>query len=55
MWWNKLLKNIYIHNLKLLNLIYIVVFDVETALENVKVAIQEWLFYSPLQLRWIKD
>ena len=34
-----LLNNMHIHSLNLLNCVYIVVFDVETALENVKLAI----------------
>ena len=34
-----LLKNIDIHSVNLLNLIYIVVFDVETAQENTKLTI----------------
>ena len=37
------LKNIDMYNLNLLNLIYIAVFDVETALENAKLTILERL------------
>ena len=36
-----LLKNIQINSLNLLSFVYIVVFDVETALENIKLAILE--------------
>ena len=38
-----LLKNIHIHSLNLLNFVCIVAFDVEAALENVKLAILERL------------
>ena len=34
-----LLKNIHIHSLNVLNCVYIVVFDVETAIDNAKLAI----------------
>ena len=36
-----LFKHIHIHGLDLLNFVYIFVFDVETALEDVKIAISE--------------
>ena len=49
-----LLKYIYIHGLNLLNFVGIVVFDVETSLENAKLAILEGLefqiFFAPLDL-----
>ena len=38
---NMLLKNIQINSLNLLSFVYIVVFDVETALDNIKLAILE--------------
>ena len=38
---NMLLKNIQMNSLNLLSFVYIVVFDVETALENIKLAILE--------------
>ena len=38
---NMLLKNIQIYSLNLLSFVYIVVFDVETVLENIKLAILE--------------
>ena len=48
-----LLKTIHIHNLDLLNFVYIVVFDVKTASENAKLVILERLelqiFYAPSQ------
>ena len=37
------LKNIHIHNLSLLNFVFIVVFDVEAVPENTKLAILERL------------
>ena len=38
-----LLKNINIYSLVLLNFVHVVVFDVETALERINLAILEWL------------
>ena len=51
-----LLKNIDMYSLNLLNLIYIVVFDVETALENAELTILERLelqmFFTSVQPWW---
>ena len=53
---HKLLKNIHVHTLNLLNFVYIVVFDVEIAIENAKLVILERLvlkmFSTPSQLCW---
>ena len=47
------------HILDLLNFAYIVVFDVETALDNAKLAILEGLVlqisFAPSQPRWVAE
>ena len=47
------------HILDLLNFAYIVVFDVETALDNAKLAILEGLVlqisFAPSQPRWVTE
>ena len=54
-----LLKNIHIHSLNFLNFVYISVFDVETALENAKLAILERLeldiFFFPSHPWWVTE
>ena len=51
-----MLKNIDMHNLNLLNLIYTVVFGVETALENAELPILErrefQVFFTSSQTWW---
>ena len=46
-----LLKNVHIHSLNLLNFVCIILFNIETALENAKLAIIEQLqlqiFFAP--------
>ena len=53
MWSNMLLKNMHIQSLNLLSFVYIIVFNVETALEVVNLAVlkrlQLQIYFAPSQ------
>ena len=50
-----ILKNIHTHSLNLLSFVYIVVCDIETALENAKLAIALQTFFALTQPCWGTD
>ena len=53
-----LLKNIHVHSLYLLRFVYVVVFNVKAAKENVRLVILEWLMqisFAPYQPDWGSD